>query len=129
MYACIDLGSNSFHLLIAEWQDGKSQIVERFSHIVQLGEGVALSGEISPAAFKRGLDSLQEFVDVMSRYPITQYWALGTNALRLSRNASQSSLAGKTNALSPAVLRLAVSAGETSILLLQRIRHPSSSAG
>ena len=51
MYACIDLGSNSFHLLIAEWQDGKSQIVERFSHIVQLGEGVAITGEISPAAF------------------------------------------------------------------------------
>jgi len=89
MYACIDLGSNSFHLLIAEWQDGKSQIVERFSHIVQLGEGVAITGEISPAAFSRGMDCLQEFVDVMSRYPISQYWALGTNALRLSRNASE----------------------------------------
>lgn len=89
MYACIDLGSNSFHLLIAEWQDGKSQIVERFSHIVQLGEGVALTGEISPAAFTRGIDCLQEFADVMARYPIRQYWALGTNALRLSRNAPQ----------------------------------------
>lgn len=89
MYACIDLGSNSFHLLIAEWQDGKSQIVERFSHIVQLGEGVALTGEISPAAFQRGIDCLQEFADVMARYPIRQYWALGTNALRLSRNAPQ----------------------------------------
>jgi exopolyphosphatase/guanosine-5'-triphosphate,3'-diphosphate pyrophosphatase len=89
MYACIDLGSNSFHLLIAEWQDGKSQIVERFSHIVQLGEGVALTGEISPAAFARGIDCLQEFADVMARYPIRQYWALGTNALRLSRNAPQ----------------------------------------
>lgn len=87
MYACIDLGSNSFHLLIAEWQDEKSQIVERFSHIVQLGEGVALSGEISPAAFERGLQSLREFREVMSRYPIQQYWALGTNALRLARNA------------------------------------------
>lgn len=89
MYACIDLGSNSFHLLIARWQDGRSEIVERFSHIVQLGEGVTLSGEISPAAFRRGIDSLREFVDVMSRYPIRQYWALGTNALRLARNAPQ----------------------------------------
>src|SRR5690606_4614800 len=87
MYACIDLGSNSFHLLIAEWQDEQSQIVERFSHIVQLGEGVALTGEISPAAFARGLQSLREFCEVMSRYPIQQYWALGTNALRLARNA------------------------------------------
>ncbi len=87
MYACIDLGSNSFHLLIAEWQDEKSQIVERFSHIVQLGEGVTLTGEISPAAFARGIESLQAFREVMSRYPIRQYWALGTNALRLARNA------------------------------------------
>ncbi len=89
MYACIDLGSNSFHLLIARWQDGRSEIVERFSHIVQLGEGVTLTGQISPAAFSRGIDSLREFVDVMSRYPIRQYWALGTNALRLSHNAPQ----------------------------------------
>jgi exopolyphosphatase/guanosine-5'-triphosphate,3'-diphosphate pyrophosphatase len=89
MYACIDLGSNSFHLLIARWQDGRSEIVERFSHIVQLGEGVTLSGQISAAAFSRGIDSLREFVDVMSRYPIRQYWALGTNALRLARNAPE----------------------------------------
>ncbi len=89
MFACIDLGSNSFHLLIAEWQDGESQIVERFSNIVQLGEGVSITGEISPAAFRRGMDCLQEFAQVMARYPIGQYWALGTNALRLARNAPE----------------------------------------
>jgi len=88
MYACIDLGSNSFHLLIAEWQDEKSQIVERFSNIVQLGEGVAVRGEISHSAFERGLVCLQEFKDVMSKYPIQQYWALGTNALRVANNAA-----------------------------------------
>ena len=87
MYACIDLGSNSFHLLIAEWQDEKSRIVERFSNIVQLGEGVAISGEISPAAFERGIICLQEFKDVMSKYPLARYWALGTNALRIANNA------------------------------------------
>lgn len=89
MYACIDLGSNSFHLLIARWQDGQSQIVERFSNIVQLGEGVPLTGEISPAAFARGIDCLQDFVRVMGQHPVTQYWALGTNALRLARNAPE----------------------------------------
>jgi len=87
MYACIDLGSNSFHLLIAHWQDERSQIVERFSNIVQLGEGVTVSGEISPEAFARGIDCLKDFKEVMSRYPIAQYWALGTNALRLANNA------------------------------------------
>ena len=89
MYACIDLGSNSFHLLIAQWQDSQSHIVERFSNIVQLGEGVPLTGEISPAAFTRGIDCLQDFVQVMGQYPVKQYWALGTNALRLARNAPE----------------------------------------
>lgn len=87
MYACIDLGSNSFHLLIAQWQDERSQIVERFSDIVQLGGGVAVSGAISDEAFVRGINSLTQFKEVMSRYPIRQYWALGTNALRYARNA------------------------------------------
>lgn len=87
MYACIDLGSNSFHLLIAQWQDEKSQIVERFSEIVQLGAGIAITGEISPAAFERGIICLQQFKDVMEKYPLARYWALGTNALRTANNA------------------------------------------
>lgn len=89
MYACIDLGSNSFHLLIAEWQDGRTEIVERFSSIVQLGEGVPLTGEISPAAFTRGIDCLREFAAAMARHPLRRYWALGTNALRLASNAPE----------------------------------------
>lgn len=89
MYACIDLGSNSFHLLIAKWENEQSQIVERFSHIVQLGEGVTQTGEISVAAFERGMQSLREFAQVMARYPIKRYWALGTNALRSASNADE----------------------------------------
>ena len=40
MHACIDLGSNSFHLLIGTWENGKVKIVERLSEKVQLGENV-----------------------------------------------------------------------------------------
>lgn len=89
MYACIDLGSNSFHLLIARWQDDRSEIVERFSNLVQLGEGVSLTGEISPAAFARGLECLQEFSEALTRHSVCRYWALGTNALRMAHNAPQ----------------------------------------
>lgn len=89
MYACIDLGSNSFHLLIARWQDERSELVERFSNLVQLGEGVSLTGEISPAAFARGLECLQEFSEALSRHSVSKYWALGTNALRMASNAPQ----------------------------------------
>ena len=86
MYACIDLGSNSFHLLIGEWDDGRIRIVERCSEKVQLGEAVVTTGLISDAAFQRGLNCLKNFHALMRRHPIRQYWALGTNAFRLARN-------------------------------------------
>ena len=89
MYACIDLGSNSFHLLIARWQDDRSEIVERFSNLVQLGEGVSLTGRISPAAFARGLACLLEFSEALTRHSVCKYWALGTNALRTADNAPE----------------------------------------
>jgi exopolyphosphatase / guanosine-5'-triphosphate,3'-diphosphate pyrophosphatase len=88
MYACIDLGSNSFHLLIAHWHDGEHDIVERFSEKVQLGEGLAATGSISPAAMMRGLNCLATFKHALARYPIRHCWAVGTNALRAANNAA-----------------------------------------
>jgi len=89
MYACIDLGSNSFHLLIAQWHQGQVDIVERFSERVQLGEGVLSSGMISATAYQRGMACLKEFKQHMDLYPVTQYWALGTNTFRVAANAAQ----------------------------------------
>ncbi|MEX2131781.1 MAG: hypothetical protein WD772_09860 [Pseudohongiellaceae bacterium] len=87
MYACIDLGSNSFHLLIAEWKNRKIQIIERCSDIVQIGEGVQTTGKISAAAYARGLESLKHFRDLISQHPVKRYWALGTNTFRVASNA------------------------------------------
>jgi exopolyphosphatase / guanosine-5'-triphosphate,3'-diphosphate pyrophosphatase len=89
MYACIDLGSNSFHLLIARWHDGGHEIVERFSEKVQLGEGVSEHRRISPAAFQRGLVCLESFALALKRYPINYLWVVGTNALRVAENAAE----------------------------------------
>ncbi|WP_058022213.1 Ppx/GppA phosphatase family protein [Pseudohongiella spirulinae] len=89
MFACIDLGSNSFHLLIAEWHEGRHQIVERFSEKVQLGEDLAINSRITPAAFSRGLNCLETFRHALARYPIKHCWAVGTNALRIADNADE----------------------------------------
>lgn len=89
MYACLDLGSNSFHLLVARWNNDQAEIIERFSEKVQLGEGVAGSGKISDAAFERGLACLRSFKQAVDHYPIQHYWALGTNALRVAANANE----------------------------------------
>ncbi len=87
MYACIDLGSNSFHILIGEWINGRVKIIERCSEAVQLGEEVGSIGSISSVAFQRGLDCLQHFKDLMDLYPLERYWALGTNTFRVTDNA------------------------------------------
>lgn len=89
MFACIDLGSNSFHLLIAHWHNGRHEIVERFSEKVQLGEGLAINGNINPAAFARGLACLDAFALALQRYPVKHQWAVGTNALRIADNADE----------------------------------------
>jgi len=89
MYACIDLGSNSFHLLIGEWEAGRIRIIERCSEKVQLGEGVGAAGVISAPAFERGLLCLQHFRILMDQYPLQQYWALGTNTFRVTANAHE----------------------------------------
>lgn len=89
MYACIDLGSNSFHLLIARWHEGSYDIVERFSEKVQLGEGLVAGGAITQRAFDRGLACLDTFRQALARYPIERCWAVGTNALRTASNADE----------------------------------------
>lgn len=88
MYACLDLGSNSFHLLIARFEQGRMVIVERFSEKVQLGEGVAVNGLLGEAAMRRGLDCLHHFREVIDAHPAQCLWSVGTNALRKADNAS-----------------------------------------
>jgi exopolyphosphatase / guanosine-5'-triphosphate,3'-diphosphate pyrophosphatase len=89
MYACLDLGSNSFHLLIADWHEGRAEIIERVSEKIQLGESVTSTGMISVPAFQRGVDCLNRFRILIDRYPVKNCWAVGTNALRVARNAAE----------------------------------------
>ncbi len=104
MYACIDLGSNSFHLLIGEWEGGRIRIAERYSRKVQLGEAVVATRRIAPAAFQRGLDCLRDFSELLRQYPIRQYWALGTNALRIAANAPEFLAAAEAAGIRVAVI-------------------------
>ena len=99
MYAAIDLGSNSFHLLIGDWVDGQITIVERCSEKVQLGEGVSKTGVISSESFERGLDCLSNFTELMKIYTIRECWALGTNTLRVAENASDFLIASQAQGI------------------------------
>ena len=62
--AAIDLGSNSFHLIIAKLEHEEMRPVETFSEKVQLGAGLR-NGRMDAAAITRGLDCLARFKQVL----------------------------------------------------------------
>ncbi|MEM9928360.1 MAG: exopolyphosphatase [Bacteroidota bacterium] len=83
--AVIDLGTNTFHLLIADvGDDGALVEVYRERHFVKLGaEGVDTIGQ---APFTRGLTTLRHFREVLNKYAVDRLQAIGTAALRTASN-------------------------------------------
>lgn len=85
MNAVIDLGTNTFHLLIAE-QDEKGEIkpVFRKRIFVKLGENGL--DTIGRKPYERGINAMLDFKDVLSKYRIQKLSAIGTAALRTAKN-------------------------------------------
>ena len=82
LIAALDLGSNSFHLITAEFEAGKLTIVDRLRESVRLSEGLDSRGAFSAAAMQRALDCLQQFGDKLQRIDAKIVRAAGTSALR-----------------------------------------------
>ncbi len=83
--AVIDLGTNTFHLLIVDLKnDGTFDTVIKERRYVYLG-GVDIH-HIDDEAFHRGISTLKEFRILMNQYEITEYQAIGTAALRTAKN-------------------------------------------
>jgi exopolyphosphatase/guanosine-5'-triphosphate,3'-diphosphate pyrophosphatase len=87
MYAVIDLGSNSFHLLIAQFNGQGFTLVDRCSEKIQLADGLSRDGTLNRAAIDRGLDCLRQFKRILACHPIIDTKVVATQALRQARNA------------------------------------------
>lgn len=86
--AIIDLGTNTFHLLIVELGEDEQYIIrEKFKEPVKLGEGGINSGEIAPRAYKRGIAALAKFAKLIESRGVEDVLAFGTSALRSAKNA------------------------------------------
>jgi exopolyphosphatase/guanosine-5'-triphosphate,3'-diphosphate pyrophosphatase len=83
--AAIDLGSNSFHLIIAKLEHKEMRPVETLSEKVQLGAGLK-NGRMDAAAIERGLACLARFKQVLDSVEPFRTRIVGTNALRQARN-------------------------------------------
>lgn len=89
LIAAIDLGSNSFHMVLAKADHGEIRILERLGDKVQLAAGVDEDRLLSEEAIQRGLDCLRRFAQLTASLPEGAVRVVGTNALREARNRSE----------------------------------------
>src|SRR6185437_13284020 len=87
--AALDLGTNNCRLLIAApKRNGEMHIIDSFSRIVRLGEGVAATGELSPAAIERTIAALKVFAEHIRAKDVDRVRAIATEACRRASNTS-----------------------------------------
>ena len=85
--AALDLGSNSFHMVVARSLDGGDiQVLDKLKIRVRLAGGLDASGHLTPKAEKRALEALEQFGQRVRSMPRGSVRAVGTNTLRKLRN-------------------------------------------
>lgn len=89
MIAALDLGSNSFHMVLARTSNGEMRIIERLGEKVQLAAGIDENRMLDDDAMQRGLDCLRRFAQLVNHLPQGAVRVVGTNALREARNRAQ----------------------------------------
>ncbi len=84
--AVIDLGTNTFHLLVAETYGQDFKVLHKTNVPVKLGEGRINDNIIIPAAFERGINCLKTFSETMLNYQVDLVKATATSAVRSADN-------------------------------------------
>ena len=86
--AAVDLGSNSFHMIVGELRHGQLAILDRIRETVRLAEGLSAKGDISPDARQRALDCLARFGERLREFHADSVRAAGTSTIRRAREDS-----------------------------------------
>ncbi len=89
IFAAIDLGSNSFHLIVAEVKNDQLLIIDRMKEMVRLASGLDDKGKLSKEAQQRGLDCLARFGQRLKNIPEENIRIVGTNTLRKAKNGAR----------------------------------------
>jgi exopolyphosphatase/guanosine-5'-triphosphate,3'-diphosphate pyrophosphatase len=87
--AAIDLGSNSFHMIVARIENGQIHVLDKMKEMVRLGGGLDKKGNIRPEVQERALACLSRFGERLSSLPYGAVRAVGTNTLRKARNSGE----------------------------------------
>ncbi len=86
--AAVDLGSNSFHMIVAELRHGQLAVIDRLRETVRLAEGLSDQGDLSDGARNRALDCLARFGERLRDMHASRVRAAGTSTIRRAREDS-----------------------------------------
>lgn len=87
--ASVDLGSNSFHMIVCRVQDGQLIVMDRLKEMVRLADGIDKQRKLDIDAQTRALECLTRFGQRISNLPDYAVRAVGTNTLRSAHNAAE----------------------------------------
>ncbi|HMF43370.1 MAG TPA: exopolyphosphatase, partial [Polyangia bacterium] len=88
--AALDVGSNSFHLIVADvGTGGHINVLDRSKEMVRLGDSTLHHGVIPPEVFRRGLDALRALRRIADRHNVDALMAVATSAVREAQNGGE----------------------------------------
>jgi exopolyphosphatase/guanosine-5'-triphosphate,3'-diphosphate pyrophosphatase len=85
-FAAVDIGSNSFHMIVAKYSDGRLQVIDRIKDMVCLASGLDDRHRLDEESMERAVQCLLRFGQRIREIPRVNVRAVGTNTLRQARN-------------------------------------------
>ncbi|TKI06679.1 exopolyphosphatase [Martelella alba] len=125
-FAAIDLGSNSFHMVIARVVNGALQILGRLKQRVHLADGLDANHILSEEAINRGLSCLALFAERLQGFPQQRVTIVGTHALREAVNAE--AFLSRAAKVIPYPIEI-ISGHEEARLIFMGVEHTQSEKG
>ncbi|MCY7296033.1 exopolyphosphatase [Alteromonas sp. a30] len=124
--AALDIGSNSFHLVIARIVAGSVQILHRVKQKVRLADGLTENNQLSEEAIQRGLSALEACKESMQGFEPDTVRIVATHTLRLAKNARE--FINAARAILPYPVEI-ISGVEEARLIYQGVAHTLVSEG
>ena len=87
--AAVDLGSNSFHMVVAQDQHGQLKVIDRIREMVRLGAGLDQFGHLTSESQERAIECLQRFGQRLRDMHANSVRVVGTNTFRLAKNSAE----------------------------------------
>ena len=124
--AALDIGSNSFHLVVARIVAGSVQILHRVKQKVRLADGLSAEGELSAEAQQRGLDTLATIAESLQDFAPESVRVVATHTLRKASNAK--AFLQEAKKVFPFPIEI-ISGAEEARLIYQGVAHTNHQQG